>query len=194
METIKKYKNKYRSDTMRLKNHDYGSDDWYFVTICTKNRERYFGEIINCNNSNGPVVGTQNLASLLQPTEIGKMANRYWMEITNHFPFVILDEFVIMPDHVHGLIYFDKPDYPYRIQRPNQFGPQSRNLASVIRGFKAAVKKYATMNNIPFQWQSRYHEYVIRNEASLRRIRNYIQRNPDRWFLNNVKVEHTERS
>ena len=140
MKTIKKYKNKYRSDTTRLKNHDYGSDDWYFVTICTKNRERYFGEIIQR-------VGTQNFASL-HPTPIGKIAHQYWLEIPNHFPFVILGEFIIMPDHVHGLIYFNKPEYPYRIQRPNEFGPQSQNLASVIRGYKAALKKYANINNI----------------------------------------------
>lgn len=176
MKTIKKYKNKYRSDTIRLKNHDYGSDDWYFVTICTKNRERYFGEIIVDKNIQQ---GTQNFASL-QPTEIGKIAHQYWMEIPNHFPFVILDEFVMMPDHVHGLIYFNKPDYTYRIPHPNQFGPQSQNLASVIRGFKAAVKKYATMNNIPFQWQSRYHENVVRKEIGLQRIRKYIQYNPVR--------------
>lgn len=174
MKTIKKYKNKYRSETTRLKNHDYGSDDWYFVTICTKNRERYFGEIIQ-------QTGIQNLASL-HPTPIGKIAHQYWLEIPNHFPFVILDEFVIMPDHVHGLIYFNKPEYPYRIQHPNEFGPQSQNLASVIRGYKAAVKKYATMNNIPFAWQSRYHEYVVRKGMGLQRIRKYIYNNPDKWI------------
>jgi putative transposase len=180
MNTIKKYKNKYRSDTIRLKNHDYGSDDWYFVTICTKNRDRYFGEIIRGENI---PPGTQHFATLLQPTNIGKIANQYWTEIPNHFPFVILDEFVIMPDHVHGLIYFNKPDHRYRIQQPNQFGPQSQNLASVIRGFKAAVKKYATINNIPFQWQSRYHEHVVRNQVSLHRIRKYIQNNTDKWAV-----------
>ncbi len=179
MKTIKKYKNKYRSETTRLKNHDYGSDDWYFVTICTKNRERYFGEIMQ-------PVGAQNFASpqvaSLHPTTIGKIAHQYWLEIPNHFPFVILGEFIIMPDHVHGLIYFNKPEYPYRIQRPNEFGPQSQNLASVIRGYKAAVKKYATINNISFLWQSRYHDHVVRTERELQAIRRYIQNNPVKWI------------
>jgi putative transposase len=179
MKTIKKYKNKYRSDTVRLKNHDYGSDDWYFVTICTKNRERYFGEIMQ-------YVGTQNFASphiaSLHPTPIGKIAHQYWLEIPNHFPFVILDEIVIMPDHVHGLLYFNKPDYQYRIPHPNQFGPQSQNLASVIRGYKAAVKKYATINNIPFLWQSLYHNHVVRTNRELQAIQRYIQNNSIKWI------------
>lgn len=172
---MKKYKNRYRSETTRLKNHDYGSDDWYFVTICTNNRERYFGEIIQR-------IGTQNFASLLQPTPIGEIAHQYWMEIPNHFPFVVLSEFVIMPNHTHGLLYFNKPDFQYRIPHPNQFGPQSQNLASVIRGYKAAVKKYATINNILFSGQSLYHDHVVRTERELQAISRYIKNNPVKWL------------
>jgi putative transposase len=168
---MEKYQNKYRSETTRLKNHDYGADGWYFITICTHHRENYFGDII---------VETQDLASL-QPTIIGKIAHQYWMEIPTHFPFVVLDEFVVMPNHVHGLFYFDKPEYEYKIHRPNQFGAQSQNLASVIRGYKAAVKKYATMNNISFAWQPRYHDHVARTERELQAIRRYIQNNPTKW-------------
>jgi putative transposase len=175
---MEKYKNRYRSETARLKNHDYGSDGWYFVTICTNNRDHYFWEIAP---HVGIYVGTQNFASL-QPTPIGEIAHQYWMEIPNHFPFVVLDEFVIMPNHVHGLIYFNKPEYSYRIQQPNQFGPQSQNLASVIRGYKAAVKKYATINNISFSWQSRYHDHVVRTDRGLQAIRRYIKNNPTKWI------------
>jgi len=170
----------------RLKYHDYGSDDWYFVTICTHNRGHFFGEIIH-SEGEGAGEGAQDFAHPhshphLHPTIIGQIAHQYWMEIPKHFPFVVLDEFVVMPDHMHGLFYFDRPDYPYRLPRPNQFGPQSKNLASVIRGYKAAVKKYATMNNIPFAWQSRYHDYVVRTEKRLQIIRKYIRNNPQKWF------------
>ena len=167
----------------RLKYHDYGSDNWYFVTFCTQDREHFFGEIIN--DRSAPDLGerAQNFAHPhLHQTTVGQIAYQYWKEIPKHFPFVILDEFVIMPDHIHGLLYFDKPDYPYRIPRPNRFGPQSKNLASVIRGYKAAVKKYATVNNIPFAWQSRYHNYVVRTEGRLQIIRKYIRGNPSKWF------------
>ncbi len=167
----------------RLKNYDYGSDGWYFITICTVKRKHFFGELTRGEGAQDLEEGAQNLAHPhLHPSTMGEIAHLYWTEIPNHFPFVILDEFVIMPDHMHGLFYFDKPDYPYRIPRPNQFGPQSKNLASVIRGYKAAVKKYATMNNIPFAWQSRYHDYVIRTENRLQIIRRYIRHNPYKWF------------
>lgn len=89
-----KFRNKYRISSARLRNWDYGSNAIYFVTICTQNREHYFGEIAD---------GQMNLS------ETGKMANRFWFEIPNHFPFVQLGEFVVMPNHVHGIIIIDKP-------------------------------------------------------------------------------------
>jgi putative transposase len=166
-----KYKNTYRIETNRLKNNDYGAHGFYFVTICTKNKEYYFGHIIP--------VETQNFASL-QPTEIGNTAYHYWTEIPKHFPFVALDEFIIMPNHIYGILFFNKPDYHNWI--PNSFGPQSQNLASVIRGYKSAVKKYAVINNIEFEWQPRYYDHVIQSEGSLNNIRNYIIDNPIKWL------------
>jgi REP element-mobilizing transposase RayT len=88
-----KFKNKYRSETTRLQKWNYGWNAAYFVTICTKNRIHFFGNIIN---------GENNLS------EIGEMANKYWLEIPNHFPFVKLGAFVIMPNHVHGIVIIDK--------------------------------------------------------------------------------------
>jgi putative transposase len=177
-----KYKNKYRIESTRLKNHDYGGDGWYFITICTQHREHYFGDIMIPTETQD-FASLQNFASL-QPTAIAKIAHQYWMDIPNHFPFVVLDEFVIMPDHIHGLFYFDKPEHQFQIHRPNQFGAQSKNLASVIRGFKAAVKKYATMNDIAFAWQPRYHDHVVRTEREFEAIRRYIQNNPKKWIEN----------
>jgi len=163
------YKNKYRSDTTRFPYWDYGAPGFYFVTINTKNREHYFGE----------VVGTTN-GALLKPTPIGKIAQQYWVEIPNHFPFVVVDEFVVMPDHIHGILSFHKPGYPK--WKPNSFGPQSENLASVIRGFKAGVKTFAVKNTIPFNWQSRYHDSIIRHARALNAIREYIRKNPIKWI------------
>jgi hypothetical protein len=140
-------KNKYRIASARLPNWDYGSNAFYFVTICTKGfRQPYFGEIM-------PDKETQVLASL-QPTEIGRIAAQCWTDIPLHFPFVELDEFVIMPDHIHGIILFNKSDK--EIWEPNKAGPQSKNLASVIRGFKVGVKTYATKGEIDFAWQSQF--------------------------------------
>src|SRR4051812_34771123 len=139
------YHNKYRVAPARLMGWDYGSHGLYFVTICTKDRLHYFGEIVE-----KPDKETQNLVSL-QATEIGNIAQDYWLKIPEHFPFVELDEFVIMPDHVHGVLFINKPDKTD--WELNKFGVQSRNLASIIRGYKASVKKYATVNEISFAWQ-----------------------------------------
>jgi putative transposase len=169
------YRSKYRITSARLNGWDYGSHGLYFVTICTKDKMPYFGQI-NVNP-----VETQNFASL-QQTEIGNIASQNWLEIPKHFPFVELDEYVIMPDHMHGIVFINKPDKTD--WQPNKFGSQSQNLASIIRGYKVSVKKYATLNNIEFTWQPRYYDRVIRDEKEYLNIREYIYNNPSNWILN----------
>ncbi|MDE5424139.1 hypothetical protein L3073_18145 [Ancylomarina sp. DW003] len=185
-----KFQNKYRISSARLQNWDYGNNAAYFVTICTQNREHYFGDITN---------------GIMQLSEIGDMANKYWLEIPDHFPFVKLEEFVVMPNHVHGIIIINKPDdgKSNDEQSPvlnnnsqcrdtkfcvstdttykNKFGPQSKNLASIIRGFKIGVTKNARKIHADFAWQSRFHDHIIRNDKSLHRIRDYINNNPSTW-------------
>jgi len=166
-----KFLNKYRIASTRLQTGDYGSQASYFITICTKNRKNYFGEIITAAE-------TQNVASL-QPTAIGLIAHNNWKEIPLHFPFVELDEFVVMPNHIHGILFFNPPwlhDWT-----TNKFGPQSQNLASVIRGYKASVKTFSTMNQIEFAWQSRFHDRIIRSSKELSNTRQYIINNPANW-------------
>ncbi len=165
----KRFKNKYRIPTNRLPGYDYGADGWYFVTICTKNRMHYFGEIVE----------TCNCASL-RPTATGMIANEYWLQIPQHYPFVQLDAFVIMPDHIHGILFFnnhDKTDW-----KPNKFGAQSRNLGAVIRGFKSSLKRNTNQNNIDFAWQPRFHDRIIRSQEELDAVRNYIAQNPVKWI------------
>ena len=118
-----RYKNKYRIDSARLADYDYGSNGIYFVTICTRQKEHFFGEITG--NEDG-------LA--LKPTTLGQQAVACWLVIPEHYPFVYLDEFQVMPNHVHGLICIDKSEE--RAWQPNAFGPQSKNLAAIIRVIK----------------------------------------------------------
>ena len=186
-----KFQDKYRIPSTRLQNWDYGSNAIYFVTICTQGRELYFGEIAK---------------KKMVLSEIGEMADLFWNEIPKHFPFVELCEYVVMPNHVHGIIIIDKPNggngkaignaivetdfvetqnfaslRPQQHHQVNAFGPQSQNLASIIRGYKTGVKKYATINRIDFAWQPRFHDHIIRNNDSLNRIANYILNNPLNW-------------
>ena len=90
------YSNKSRIDSPRLRGFDYSSNGCYFVTICTKDKFEDFGEIAG---DKGKVK--------VKLSEIGKMTDRYWLEIPRHFPFVELDEYIIMPNHVHGIIVID---------------------------------------------------------------------------------------
>ncbi|WP_298396842.1 transposase [Flavobacterium sp.] len=90
-----KFKNKYRIPSTRLQTWDYSSNGAYFITICTKNREHFFGNIQN---------------GIMQLSEIGILAKQYWMEIPNHFPFIELGNFVVMPNHVHGILIINKID------------------------------------------------------------------------------------
>jgi len=88
------YKNKYRVESTRLQKWDYGWNGKYFITIVTKNHIHYFG-MIDENRE-------------MHLSEIGKIAEKYWYEIPAHFPFAILDEFIVMPNHIHGIVIIDK--------------------------------------------------------------------------------------
>ncbi|MEI6832242.1 MAG: transposase [Candidatus Omnitrophota bacterium] len=194
---IKKYHNEYRVKSTRLDGWDYSSSGYYFITISVRDRINYFGRVMG---------GTVELSDL------GRITKECWKNIPMHFPHVGLDEFVVMPSHVHGIIIINSnihvetqnfaspnplpsmetqnlaslhPIVSVNTQnlasRNNKFGPQSKNLGSIIRGFKIGVKKWATMNNIDFQWQPGFYEHIIRNEKSLQSIRQYIIENPLKW-------------
>ena len=156
------FNSKFRTQSTRLSSWDYSSNGKYFVTICTDQKVPYFGYIDN--------------SGILNPTEIGDYTRKCWESIPEHYSFAELDSYILMPDHLHGIICFGKKvrtDWS-----PNQFGPQSQNLAAVIRSFKGAVKLFANKQPIEFHWQSRYFDRIIRNDWELEQIREYIRDNP----------------
>jgi putative transposase len=161
-----KFLNKYRNDTTRAPWWDYGSNGMYFITICTRGRNHYFGEIEN---------------DQMVMTPLGQSANDCWYAIPDHFPFVKLGRFVVMPNHVHGILIIDKKQKTEMPKPGNRFGPQSQNLASIIRGYKIGVTKFARSSQIEFGWQSRYYDHIIRDEESLTRISLYIDNNILNW-------------
>ena len=171
---MRKFKGKYRVDTFRLRTWDYGWNAAYFVTVKTKNREHYFGKINH---------------GKMELSKIGEIADQCWKDIPNHFPFVKLDAHIVMPNHVHGIVIIDKDDdgtvetqnFVSPPPSKNSFGPQSKNLASIIRGFKVGVTKGAKKIDPAFTWQSLYHDHIIRNDAAFQRIAAYIQNNPKNW-------------
>lgn len=174
-----KFQNKYRTSSPRLAGWDYGSHGLYFVTICTKDRIPYFGEITESTDRN---------SFFLKTTDIGQIAENYWLLIPEFHPYVQLDEFIIMPDHLHGILFFNKPDKTS--WNASKFGAQRNNLASVIRGYKGSIKKYANENNIEFSWQPRYYDRVIRDRVEYENIRHYIYNNPQNWLSNQDSIEN----
>lgn len=202
-----KYQNKYRIASARLKNWNYASSASYFITICTANREHYFGEIIE-QKMNLSVLG-----NIVEQEWIKTIALRPDMNLS-------LGEFVVMPNHFHGIIFIGENEFNGKNatfghncdcynccngrdamhgvstenhgvptenhgintnKTGNKFGPQSKNLASIVRGFKSAVTTWARKNNHAFNWQSRYHDHIIRNTTEYNRIANYILNNPANW-------------
>jgi len=182
-----KFQNKYRTESMRLPNWDYRSNADYFVTICTKDRKCLFGDIS---------MDYHTKQKTMRLSKIGGFANDYWMEIPEHFPFVKLDAFVVMPNHIHGIITINHfknvacnistNDIPLSINKQMaNISPKKGSLSSVIRSYKSAVTKHARQIDSNFSWQSLYHEHIIRNPFALHRIRNYINNNPNSWDTDN---------
>jgi putative transposase len=177
---------------IRLKNYDYASEGWYFVTICTKDREYFFGEI---------------MGDEIIYTETGKQALKFWKEIPQHFSNVVLNEYQIMPNHVHGLVGIlsnggngcrdvacNVPTTTYNVPVPDKnqhmasISPKKGSLSTIIRSFKSAVTNWCNKNNHPeFGWQSRFHDRIVRNEQEFYAIRNYIIANIANWNKDKLK-------
>lgn len=176
-----KFRNKYRITTTRLPNWDYGWNAAYFITICTANRKPYFGSI--------SIAQKEMILS-----EIGHIVFDLWQLIPENFPFVKLDEFVIMPDHIHGIIIIDKHIRDRRCaingaSNNLDFGGVTGNknpmlhdnLSRIIRWFKGRTTFECRKINGHFGWQSRFYDHVIRDWESHERIRKYIRNNPLNW-------------
>ena len=175
--------NKHHRRSIRLKGFDYTREGAYFVTICTQNQACLFGEIVN---------GQMRL------NDVGKVVDICWRAIPKHFPRVVLDAFVIMPNHVHGIIWIGPANranvgaknlspLPPQPPRPSQrdasaFRSPSKTVGSIVRGFKIGVTKWVRTNkNFYTVWQRNYYEHIIRNDTALNRLRQYITDNPVRW-------------
>lgn len=188
-----KYQNKYRIASARAPWHGYDGGV-YFVTICTAGKKHYFGEVVDAAEP------------YMQLSEMGKQADACWRAIPEHFPHVELGDFVVMPNHVHGIVIIhgddisgvqssggtqsvgETQDFASLPACVNQFAPQSRNLASVIRGFKIGVTRYAREHRLPFGWQPCFYDHIVRDRNELNRIALYIVDNAVLWAVDELNV------
>ena len=188
---------------------DYGWNAIYFVTICTKDRQHYFGEITD---------GKMHLSP------VGAIADVLWHELTNHFDNIELDAFVVMPNHIHGIIAINNVDNgnnvgnrtttvgstvgstvetthalslpspspsPSPSQPPKTIGQQrfqhqgSKTLSSIVGSYKSVVSRHAHRLGYDFSWQSRFYDIIVRNNYALTKIQSYIYDNPINWKEDN---------
>ena len=173
-----------RRRSIRLRGFDYAYRGFYFITICTHDKKPTLGKIVDCET---------------RLSDTGRIVENCWLEIPKHFPNVYLDEWIVMPNHIHGIIVIK---FPRALEVSNEgtvcraptsrkndelesFGkPVSGSLATIVRSFKAAatktVREQFGTEVLPL-WQRNYFEHVIRNEKSFHAIQNYIWENPLHW-------------
>ena len=158
---------KHHRRSIRLRGYDYSQSGAYYITTCTHNRRCLFGKIAD---------GEMRL------NDVGQLVQRVWDGLPEHYPHVELDAFVMMPNHVHGIVVLTgtglKPT-PTAATRPMRQG-----LPEIIRAFKTfSARRINDFRHTPGTpvWQRNYYEHIIRNEDALNRIRQYIADNPDNW-------------
>ena len=183
-------RNHRRRKIIRWQKWDYSWPGRYFITICTKNRVHYFGEIRD---------GKMILSN------VGVIADILWYEIKNHAKNVELDAFIVMPNHIHGILILKNeimdggdnmdvgnmdgrvracpdpaiPDNDYRSRRFRN--PGKNTVSSIIGSYKSAVSRHAHRLGYDFEWQSRFWDVIIRSDEEFYRIRNYIKNNVKNW-------------
>lgn len=148
----------HKRKSIRLKGYDYSNSGAYFITICIQNRDSILSNISE---------------SIVNLTPAGEMIEKWWLELSNKYPNIDLDEYIIMPDHFHGIIWIN--NYETEI-----------NIPKILQWFKAMttneyIRNVKEHNWKPFNkklWQRNYYEHIIRNEKALNNIREYIKNNP----------------
>jgi len=188
----------------RWANWDYSTEGYYFVTICTKDRIHYFGEIENSDDNNDvgkenpTAVGNRHACSLrrndifypMKLNEYGKIVLECWKDLPNHYPDCELDEFVIMPNHFHGIIIVTGPNRRVQACLHPTVGIKRNNerIPAMVGSFKSAVtNKIRKTGLLNFQWQKSFHDRIIRDEIELYNVRNYIRNNPINWNQDELK-------
>jgi len=176
--------------SIRLRSHDYSSPGYYFITLCCKNRECLFGEIVD---------------HTMILNDFGRIVHDEWMRSATIRKEIELDEFIVMPNHFHAIVLIreeigrgdrpendcrgDRPVAPTETNRPVARklpnGPKPKSIGSLIGGFKSSVTKQINSNrNKPGEpvWQRNYYERILRNEDALYITRRYILKNPRNWM------------
>ena len=191
-----------RRKVTRLKNYDYSKPGFYSITICAQNRKHLFGEIVDEN---------------IRLSKLGEILEWQWNNLPNHFSGIEMDQFVVMPNHIHGIIHIcngdfrggDKnkraairrgapcgcPDFRSGDENKRATTRVAPTIGDIIGAYKSLSAcnylQWIKFNKLSFNtnkiWQRNYWEHVIRNDNELNYIRDYIQQNPQRWQMDKLK-------
>ena len=175
---------KYSRKPRRLQGYDYKSEGLYFITICTKDRLPFFGEV---------------RAGKMILSGAGVVVRDCWSQITRYHPQVSLGEFVVMPNHIHGVLGLEGDgllppsttslcynDATTAAGEKNLFmanlSSKAGSVSRIVGSFKrTCTLKIRELGTEEFSWQSRFHDHIIRNQQALEKIESYIASNPEKW-------------
>jgi REP element-mobilizing transposase RayT len=170
------YQNKYRVETTRRVGYDYSTPGYYFFTVVIKDRENLLGQIEDTNSKLSENNSEENPFYPMILNDYGNIILECWKDLPNHYPNCNLDMFVIMPNHIHGIINIREQD--------------GHSLSEIIRALKSysarRINELKGVTGIPI-WQSRFHDRIIRDEVELYFIREYIRNNPINWENDELK-------
>lgn len=172
-------KKTYKTTSTRLQKWDYGWDGSYFITICTENMQHFFGEI--------DPSGTMHL------NNAGKIADEIWELIPKTFPYAHLGEFIVMPNHIHGILIIDKryledeKKSNINTKRGGITGNKNpmlnENISRIIRWYKGRTSfEIRKTTEINFKWQARYYDKIIRSLEAYTNVSKYVINNPEKWI------------
>ena len=167
---------------LRLRDYDYGRGGMYFVTICTKDKVCCLSRVEAPGS-----VGALHEAPAVTLTDLGQMVDKMILSLPNRYPGVQIEKYVVMPNHVHLLLYLPPPETGAHRDAPLPTGKTGKGgtrtlLAQMVGYVKMNVSKEAHVKYPDLQlWQPRYHDHVVRGEADYLRIWNYIDTNPAKW-------------
>ncbi|GAP71218.1 hypothetical protein SAMD00024442_1_33 [Candidatus Symbiothrix dinenymphae] len=204
--STEKFQNQYRLKSARAEWHDYGGGT-YFITVCTAQREHFFGEIVD---------------GQMQLSPIGEYLSENLQNVAQHYSYAEMPLYVIMPNHWHAIVFIDGEKTPQKrnsqcrdvachvsdaglynnsdnVVAQMRAGDVARHVSTnetmidiramkgwlsvAIGGVKSAVTKYANGNKIDFAWQPRFHDHIIRDTEEINRIADYIENNPATWDI-----------
>ena len=199
--------------TLRLRGYDYSKDNLYFITTCVRNRACCFGEIVRLTNQNclrraSPELSSQNDRQIMIVNEYGRIAEKQWYWLGRQYSHLIMHEFVIMPNHVHGIIEIrESLAGTGRFVGTGNFVGTGRDLSlhtgrisemkikplmQIIGAYKTSVaKQIHLLGNLEFSWQRSFHDHIIKDKAEFLSISEYILDNTSKWHEDVFYVRNT---